>query len=71
MFFARTSVKPTGLYNQWSCVALSSDYVYYPEVGYPMMGSGRHHVIVHARNIRSAVRKVEKVLRKSERKFTY
>ncbi len=72
LVITHTRIEPTGLYNQWDCYAVSSDSRYYTELGWPSFkGSGIHHVVVHARNASSAKRKIDRLIRKVEKKYNY
>lgn len=67
-----THIEPAGFYNMWECYAYASDDKFYSQLGWPCYGArGKHHVIVHARNARSAKKKVDKLIRKVEDKFNY
>jgi hypothetical protein len=65
-------IVPAGFHNMWECYAYASDGKFYSDLGWPTMaGNGKHHVILHGRNAKSAKRKLDRLIRKVERKYNY
>jgi hypothetical protein len=70
VYFTHGEVRYVGYSNMWEVYIYSSDGRYYTDLGWPVLGNGRaHHHHVFARNRSGAERKINRLIRKAERKF--